>query len=85
MHFREKRRLWELFRRNEQWFNNLGTVLEHTSVDSSTIKALEHSTASRALKFSRVLEATVSCSKTVLSTLNEGGIPKQATYLSRRH
>ena len=33
-------------------------------------KTLEHSTASRALKFFCVLETTLSCSKTVLSTLN---------------
>ena len=33
-------------------------------------KMLEHSTAYRALKFFGVLEATLSCSKTVLSTLN---------------
>ena len=33
-------------------------------------KTLEHSTASRALKFFWVLETTLSCSKTVLSTLN---------------
>ena len=33
-------------------------------------KTLEHSTASRALKFFSVLDTTLSCSKTVLSTLN---------------
>ena len=33
-------------------------------------KTLEQSTASRALKFVWVLETTVSCSKTVMSTLN---------------
>ena len=33
-------------------------------------KALEHSTASRALTFVCVLETTLSCSKTVLSTLD---------------
>ena len=33
-------------------------------------KTLEHSTASRALKFFCMLETTLSCSKTVLSTLN---------------
>ena len=32
-------------------------------------KTLEHSTASRALKFFCLLETTLSCSKTVLSTL----------------
>ena len=33
-------------------------------------KTLEHSTASRALKFFCMLETTLLCSKTVLSTLN---------------
>ena len=33
-------------------------------------KTLEHSTASRALKFFCVLKTSLSCSKTVLSTLN---------------
>ena len=33
-------------------------------------KTLEHSTGSRALKFFCMLETTLSCSKTVLSTLN---------------
>ena len=35
-------------------------------------KTLEHSTAFRALKFFCVLETILSCSKTVLSTLNHG-------------
>ena len=38
-------------------------------------KTLEHSTASRALKFFCVLETTLSCSKTVLSTLNHCLLP----------
>ena len=52
MHASEEWRLWELYKRIKQWFSMLSTLL----VSAILRKTLEHFTASRALKFFRVLE-----------------------------
>ena len=47
-HGSEKQHLWELSKRNKQWFSMLSTVLDHSRI--VIFSTFEYSTASRALK-----------------------------------
>ena len=70
MHGSEKWHLWELPKHNKQWSSVYSTVLSAPGFFPTLRKTLEHWTECRALKFMCVLETTLFCSKTVLSTVN---------------